>query len=155
MGFRSVSYNIEKMAESLGTNKEAVVKAMKDARQGGFARLFKFEDKGKFGSGQIATSTRKDRESPWETDFQDGFVAFVGEAYAKAKRMDIPKSGVPIIILNCEVRVRKGNNDKMFTNYTIFDFDTYNSGGTSGETASKPKSAPKQAEEDDDNELPF
>ena len=160
MGFRCSTYNINKLAESFGMNKESVVDALKNARVGGFARMFKFEDKGTFGTGSISTSRRKDENSPWETDFQDGYVAFAGEAYKKAKELNIPENGIAITILNCEVRNKwDANTKKMYTNFYIYDFDIY---GASNDNATKQAAPPKkpaaqQSKNDDydESELPF
>lgn len=168
MGFSNVTYNPKKLAEYLNMDEAVVFEALRACRRGGYAKVWSFEDKGEFGVGRVTVSSRKDADSPYETQFQDGFVCFSGRAYELIKTLDIPeKKGVSIIILNCDVRNKYvAKTEKMYTNFYIYDFEVYNGKNSSGASATKrpAKAAPKKPEPapdvqgdvyDDEDELPF
>lgn len=164
MGFRCATIDIDKLAEQLNMNANDLRTSVRNARVGGFARLWSFEDKGNFGTGRVSVSARKDKNSDYETQFQDGFVCLSGGAYQKAKEMDIPENGVSIIILNCDVRNKYDDSKKkMYTNFYIYDFDTYNNSENNkqkanSKTESKKKPVPPVEDtetEVEDDELPF
>ena len=160
MGFRCATMNVDKLADALGIETNELREKMRSSRSGGFARLWNFEDKGSFGTGRLSVSSRKDANSDYETQFQDGFVCFSGGAYNKAKVLDIPENGVSVIILSCDVRNKwDQKTKKMYTNFYVYDFDTY--GGDTPEKkptakGKKPKQEPeKSSDADDADELPF
>ena len=167
MGFRCATINVEKLAEALEMDVNELSTKVKSARSGGFARLWSFDDKETFGTGRLSVSSRKDADSDYETQFQDGFVCFSGGAYRKAKELDIPENGVSIIILSCDVRNKwDQKTKKMYTNFYVYDFDVYNGNASSDKadtksakkTAAASKKKPKKeepVETDDNDDLPF
>lgn len=167
MGFRCATINVDKLADALGIETNELREKMRSSRSGGFARLWNFEDKGSFGTGRLSVSSRKDANSDYETQFQDGFVCFSGGAYNKAKELDIPENGVSIIILSCDVRNKwDQKTKKMYTNFYVYDFDAYGDNSSGGKptekqskSASKAKKPKQEVEEsadtDDTDELPF
>ena len=169
MGFRCASINMDKLAESLGMEVTDLKSKVRSARNGGYARLWNFEDKGTFGSGRLSISARRDPNSAYETQFQDGFVCFSGGAYEKAKELVIGEQGISIIILSCDVRNKWDNKTKkLYTNYYIYDFDipegsdesannqTTNTGKSTATKKSTKKPEPNtDANDDADDDLPF
>lgn len=160
MGFRSATININKLAEQLNMNIEDLTTAVRNSRSGGLARLWAFEDKGDFGSGRVNVSSRKDQNSDYEQQFQDGFVSFFGDAYKKAKELNIPEKGVAIIILSCDVKNNYvAKNKKMYTNYYIYDFEVLDATESRASAAAQKKPQTKNPTSapvvDDDDDLPF
>lgn len=165
MGFRCATINIDKLAEQLNMNADELRTTVRNARVGGFARLWSFEDKGNFGTGRISVSAKKDQTNEYETQFQDGYVCFSGGAYQKAKGMKIPENGVSIIVLNCDVRNKYDDSKKkLYTNYYIYDFDTYSSAENNNSQSNNKSAASKKKTvapvdnteiEADEDELPF
>ncbi len=141
--------------------------------RGGYARIWTIEDKGNYSIGKVSTSKKKKDESGYETDFQDGFVRFVGSAHEKVKGLDIPNNkdgnpvGVGIQISSCDVTTPyDAEKKKSYTNYVIFafDFTDSNTNSTAPAAKSSKKStakasskAKKQVEEtnEEDDDLPF
>lgn len=174
MGFRCATINIEKLADQINMDVEELKTAARNARVGGFARLWSFEDKGNFGLGNISVSQRNQQSNEYETQFKDGFVCFSGGAYQKVKDIDIPENGVSIIILNCDVRNKYDKEKKqMYTNFYVYDIELSNNsnGNTNGnrtqrnnKASSNKKPAPhientapvdNNFTEVEDEELPF
>jgi hypothetical protein len=107
---------------------------------GGYARIWAVEDKCKYSTAEVSTS-RKNQDGTYETDFQNKFVRLVGNAHELGKSITEP---VNIQIKNCDVtRYWSKEKEKEYINFTIFDFDIQNGGG--GKT-----SAPKTPKADDD-----
>ena len=137
--------------------------------RGGYARVWSVENKGNYSVGKVSTSKKKKDESGYETDFQDGFVRFVGSAHEKVCNLDIPTNkdgnslGVGIQITSCDVTTPyDAEKKKTYTNYVIFAFDLADGSATTTEksskkSASKASKAKKQVEESDeeDSDLPF
>ena len=80
--------------------------------RGGFARVWSFENKGKYSTARLSTSkkTQDDEGNDvWTTDFQDGYVRFIGSAHTKLQGLEIPTNakgdskGLTIQITSCEV----------------------------------------------------
>lgn len=123
-------------------------KVLDDGRLvGGFARVWKVEDKGKYSVVQLSTSNRKE-DGSYETDFQNNFVRFVGKAHTMAQGITDP---VNIQIKNCDVtRYWSKEKEKEYINFVVFDFDFWEANKKSGP---KPKLDP--ISEDVDDEMPF
>ena len=137
---------------------------------GGYARVFKAEDKGKYSVVNLCCSKKNKETGEYDTDFQSGIVRFIGAAHEKISGMDIGPKGVPIQIISCDVTVQV-YNEKYYTNYIVYDFDVQESNssgskssgsksGTSKKTKKKTakpekKEEPSEEEEDEDSELPF
>lgn len=160
MGFRSATININKLAEQLNMNIEDLTTAVRNSMSGGLARLWAFEDKGEFGNGRVNVSSRKDQNSDYVQSFQDGFVNFYGDAYQKAKELNIPEKGVAIIILSCDVRNNYvAKTKKMYTNYYIYDFEVLDAAEPRASAPAPKRTPPKHPTSapvvDDDEELPF
>ena len=127
--------------------------------KGGYARVWKVEDKGNYSVVQLSTS-KKSKEGTYETDFQDGFVRFVGAAHNKIKNKDVPEKGVFIqITLNDTTSTYNRETKVKYTNFVVFDFEFYNSssGGSNDKTAEKTtaKTAKKTKDIEIEEDLPF
>ena len=134
--------------------------------RGGFARIWSIEDKGNYSIAKISTSKKND--GGYETDFQDGFVRFIGAAHDKAKELKITEKGVLIQITSCEVTTPYNSETKKgYVNYAVFSFDIPDSGNkkntvtakkdtksTAKPTSKKPKNEVDEDECEDDD-LPF
>lgn len=165
MGFRSCGYNHKTLAAELGVSEDAAKAALAKSRVGGIARVFSFEDRNTFGSCRMSIS-KKLEDGTYEPTFQDGYVGFFGGAYDKIKGVEIPEGGIPIVIVSCDV-VNKWVKEtkKMYTNFTVYDFDFFENNYAPAPAAkpaaskSKTKAAPKVDnegfEEVEDNDLPF
>lgn len=131
--------------------------------RGGFARIFKVEDKGKYAQVSLATSKKKQNAEgdaiTYETDFQDGFVRFIGAAYEEVMKLKIGEKGTTIQITSCEVTNHYDPTKKVtYTNYCVYSFVVPEQNGrgnsnVSAKTASSP--AKKEVEPEPDEELPF
>ena len=162
MGFRSNSYNLEKVAAALKVDQSKLETALKSNQIGGFARIWSVEDKGRFSVAKVSTSKKRKDSEGYETDFQSGFVRLVGEAHNKVQGIEVTEKGVGIQITNCEATTPyNAETKKGYNNYVIYDFDLLDGNTSSGSakksTASKTsKSKKKEVEEDeDDTDLPF
>lgn len=135
--------------------------------RGGFVKIWKVENKGKYSIVQMSSS-RKDAEGNYNTDFQHNFVSFVGKAHNDVQNEVIPeKGGLTIQILSCEVtRKYDAGKNAEYTNFSVFDYavpevdSTTNTRSASAGTGAKSKKqtakpAPAEAPDDDDDELPF
>ena len=86
--------------------------------RGGYARLWSIEDKGNYSVGKISTSKKRKDGEGYETDFQDGFVRFIGSAHEKAKTINLTEKGITIQITSFEVTTPYDvNSKKKYTNY--------------------------------------
>lgn len=133
---------------------------------GGYARVFKAENMGKFSSVNLATSKKDAESGEYVTDFQSGFVSFIGQAHTKIQEQEIGEKGLPIQILSCDVTIHHSDDGKYYTNYTVFDFNVNETktvkneeySKSSGKTAKKPvkkKEPEDDASEEEDEDLPF
>lgn len=119
-------------------------------RQGAFARVFSVENKGKYSQGRISISRKNKETNVYETEFQDGYVRFVGEAHQNIITAGLPTpaeynkdvhKGITIKINSCDVtNFFMGQDGKVsYTpHYTIFGFEF-------------PDAAPKSANTQDNN----
>lgn len=138
MGFSHARPNVQKIAEVLGVDKQALEDALKKYTFGGFAKVWAVDNKEKYSVGYV-TIGRKNKESgAYETEFQDGFVRFVGRAHELVNKANLPtleenkakrggSDGLSIKITNCDTsNFYKGENGKVSysPHYTIFDFET-------------------------------
>lgn len=124
---------------------------------GGWAKIWKVEDKGNYSVAQVSVSRKKD--DGYETEFQNNFVRLVGRAHEIGKNIGQPQGGANIQILSCDVTNRYDKDKKQeYTNFVIFDFSM-----DGGNVAATPKkSAPAKADsgfmnipDGVDEELPF
>lgn len=130
-------------------------------KRGGYARLWSIEDKGNYSVGRISTSKKRKDSDTWETDFQDGFVRFIGSAHQKVKDLVIPEGkGISIQITSCDVTTPYNpETKKSYINYLVFAFDIPDSNNiTTSKTttkSSKPKAKTVDIEDDTQEDLPF
>lgn len=136
--------------------------------RGGFVKIWKVENKGKYSTVQMS-SWKRDENENFYTDFQHNFVSFVGKAHEDVQNEVIPeKGGLTIQILSCEVTKKyDAENNVEYTNFSVFDYvvpegdGTANTRPASAGTGAKSKKqttkpAPAEApDKDDDDELPF
>lgn len=123
---------------------------------GSYAKLWKIEPvEGKnYYHGQISTS-RKNQNGEYETDFSANFVNFVGKAAETASKL---KNGDRIHVVNCGVTNSYDKEKKVtYTNYTIFECESANSPGKTQQTEKKTKktNTKNTSAYNDDDELPF
>lgn len=130
--------------------------------RGGFARLWSVENKGKYSTAKMSTSTKPKGSDTYETDFQDGFVRLIGSAHEKASKMSIGEKGVTIKIISCEVKTPyDAEKKRVYTNYIVYDFDVpdVNSSAEQKKTDSNKtdnkKSDTKASSVVEEEELPF
>ena len=132
-------------------------------RTGAYARIWNIDNKGKYSICNISISKRKKDSDEFETEFQDGFVSFVGEAHEFVKDMNVPQGGIPIKIGACDVTTKYDPNKKTtYVNYAIFgvedaSFDKPAEGKKTAAAKSTAKSKKSDADmlDDDDAQLPF
>jgi hypothetical protein len=93
-----------------------------------YCTLWGIEDKGKYSVVEMSTS-RKDKETgEYTTDFSSKFVRFIGEAHNKLKKYGYSRKD-RIKLTNCGVTTDKGNDDRWYTNFLVFDFEDANGDG--------------------------
>ena len=132
--------------------------------RGGYARVWEVENKGNYSVVKLNTS-KKNKEGSYETDFQDGFVRFIGTAHEKIKDVSLTKKGVGIQIKSCDVtNTYDPEKKKTYINYLVFAFDFTDSEAEPKKDSKKPAKAakkttrPKEEEDEvniDDDDLPF
>ena len=86
---------------------------------GGYATIWKVDDRGKYSNVQLSTSKRKE-DGTYETDFS-GFASFVGKAHTMAQGIT-EMTRIQIKHMDVTKRYVK-EQDKEYVNYTVFDFD--------------------------------
>lgn len=133
--------------------------------RGGFARVWSVEDKGNYSICKISTSKKRKDGDGYDTDFQDGFVRFIGSAHEKIKSMNVTDKGVAIQITSCEVTTPyNAETKKGYTNYAVFAFnEPEGSGGDSGKKKSTAKTSKAKTkaktdpvpDEESEDDLPF
>lgn len=165
MGLRQADINREKLAKILNVSVDAVNSALEQTKVGGFARIWEIEDKGNYSVAKISTSKKRKDGDGYETDFQDGFVRFIGSAHEKSKTLAVTEKGVAIQITSCEVTTPYNTETKKgYTNFAVFAFNipegNENSSTTKGSkksTAKTSKAKTKKVAEVDEqeDELPF
>lgn len=130
-------------------------------RQGAFARVWSAENKGKYSICNVTTSKKNKDTGNYETDFQEGFVRFIGTAHDVISQMAIPeKKGVSIKITSCEVTKYYDKEKKQsYTNYAVYGIETDEDKSDEkpkSKTKSKKSNSKADFESDyEDNDLPF
>lgn len=116
--------------------------------QGNYATVWSVEDKGNYSIVELSTSA-KNRDGDYETDFSHKFVRFIGKAHEAAsslQRKDRIKLG------GCGVtNFYDKKKDREYVNFKVFDFETPDDRRRKVED--KPKAEAKPERDDDD--LPF
>ena len=160
MGFRSNSYNIEKIAAALKVDESKLKAAMKANQVGGYARVWNVEDKGNYSVVKVSTSKKRKDGDGFETDFQTNFVRFVGEAHKLLSSINVPEKGVGIQITNCEATTPYSSETKKgYNNYVVFSFDLIDGNASGGSKKASPAKSSKnkhtEADDEDSADLPF
>lgn len=135
--------------------------------KGGYAKVWAYEDRGKYGVGAVSTSKKPHGEDTYTTDFSSNYVKFIGESHEKAKQFSLPAKNdrnstekiIPasIQITACDVTVTYSQEkQKWYTEFVIFDFDEVE-GKSSAKPKQKPKEQPQEVESGsgEDEDLPF
>lgn len=134
--------------------------------RGGFARVWSIENKGNYTTAKLSTSKKRKDGDGYETDFQDGFVRFIGSAHDKINKVVIGEKGITIQITSCEVTSSPYNSEKKkcYTNYAVFAFNVPDGNGTTSGSKSKAATKTKTKAntkpsvdivEEEDEDLPF
>lgn len=133
-------------------------------QNGQFARIWEFSDKGNYGVVNMSTSKKNKNTNEYETDFQHKFVTVAGQAYEFVKKLNIPKSGVPVKIGNCATTNKyDANKQTTYWNCAVFQLEdgSFNgNGGNSAPAASKGNKktsnySANYANDDAEMQLPF
>lgn len=125
-------------------------------RQGAYAKVWKIEDKGNYSVGQVSISRRNEETNVYETEFQDGFVSFVGTAHNEIKGVQIPKNGLAIKISSCDcTNCYDKEKNIMYENHAIFGFELPDSYDKKIDTSKTTKTSQAVNEEADEDDLPF
>ena len=124
---------------------------------GAWVKVWKCEKgQGNYYMAQMSSS-RKNQEGQYETDWSDGRVRLVGTAAKQAEKI---KAGDRLQIENCGVTNTYDKEKKTtYTNYVIFAFsnNAYNNAQTQPNKPTKSTKTTKasEASETSDDELPF
>lgn len=89
-------------------------------KDGNFAKVWELEDKGKWTRVNMSTSRKNKDDGTYKTDFSSKFVKFIGKAHEMAKHL---KENDRIKIVECGTTVEKGNDEKWYTNFLVFNFE--------------------------------
>lgn len=103
-------------------------------RQGALARLWSYDDEGRYGTGNMSISDKNKESGEYKITFQDGFVRFVGSAHEKAMSLNLPtfeefragsyNRGASFRIMSCDAtKTYDKEKKKTYTNFTIFDIE--------------------------------
>ena len=118
---------------------------------GGYATVWKVEDKGKYSSVQLSTSKKKE-DGTYENDFSD-FVSFVGPAHEMAKGIT---EMTRIQIRNADVtKYYSKKTDKNYYNFTVFEFDFMNAPSNNASKKPKNTEAFMEIPDSDEEEMPW
>jgi len=129
-------------------------------KQGGFAKIWKLENKGNYHVAEMSTSKKNKNTDQYETDWSNKFVRLVGTAHNQADKLDITHN---VKIGACEV-TNKYDKDKntTYTNYVVFGFEENDKkeNGTKNTTPKPDPSAKTDGyypinESVEDDDLPF
>jgi hypothetical protein len=132
-------------------------------RQDAYARVWSAENRGKYTTCRVSISKKNKETNAYTTEFQDGFVRFVGKAHELISNTQIDnKKGLPIKILSCDVtNLYTAPEGKVSydPHYTIFDFEIQgdNSMSVIANAVTKPNvnDFMPNPDDTDDTELPF
>lgn len=111
-------------------------------RVGAFARLWKVEPHEKYTTGQLTVSKKNKETGNYETEFQDGFVRFIGEAHNVVKGLTPDeKKGITVKINDCDVQTKYNPETKTRSiSYIVWSCELPDGAPTGGGTApAKPK----------------
>ena len=125
--------------------------------RGGYARIWSVDKKDKYTTGKCSTS-HKVKDGGYETDFQDGYVRFIGKAHEKISSVhSIPEKGLPIQITSCEVKTPyNAETKKSYTNYIIYDFELQDGNGSNqNQSKAAPQKTKPSVNVAADDDLPF
>lgn len=115
-------------------------------RTGAYATIWGVEDKGNYSVVELSTS-KKNKEGKYETDFSSKFVRFCGTAHTMAKDL---KRNDRVKLGNCEVSTFKNKEGNWGYSFAVFSFENPE------ENNAKPKEAPVEAtNNDDEDDLPY
>ena len=156
MGFSSCRYDESKIAEKLGVDIEALRDAMSDAAIGSYATVWSVEPKSEtFVKARISTSRKNKQTGEYESDFS-GFVSFVGTVAAKRAASLKEKDRIKLLKVDVSSRYDK-ENDRTYTNYNIFDFETQsgNAGSNKASHVDVMSAVDDGEVEPDEDKLPF
>lgn len=85
-----------------------------------YAKIWKITDNGKYSTVELSTS-KKNREGEYETDFSSKFVRFVGKAHTLAAQLN---GNEKIRLGSCGVTNKfDKERQKAYTNFIVFDFE--------------------------------
>lgn len=169
MGFTSCKISEQKLAEALGIDVETVKAALKEARYGGYAKIWSVEDMGNYSTANISVSKKNKETEKYDTEFQEGFVRLVGQAHEFMKGRAIPENGLSVMMTSTDETNKYDNaKKKMYYNHVIFGLEDA-SGDTPAPSATQSKKSAKSGGkksasnsksdfamlDDDDAQLPF
>lgn len=121
--------------------------------QGAFAKVWGFEDKGKYSLVSMSTSKKDHETGDYKYDFSSKFVRFVGKAHDHLATL---QENGRIKIGECAVTVMPGQDGKWYTNFTVYSFENADEAGANSPRVSNAmvdESDQFVAEEEDD--LPY
>lgn len=131
-------------------------------RQGAYAKVWSVENKGNYSVGNVSISRKNTNSNLYETEFQDGYVRFVGDGHEAIKGLQIPKGGIWIQITSCDVTHKyDAATERVYTNFVIFGLDVMDDNSRGNRTnknssnTNKSKKAHVPEESSDENPLPF
>ena len=113
---------------------------------GSYATVWKVEDKGNYSVVSMSTS-KKNKDGNYETDFSSQIVRFLGTAHKQASTL---KERDRIKLGNCGVTITKSDDYRYFTNFLVFSFEAQDGGKNKTST---PVTA--AATSDSEEDLPF
>lgn len=130
---------------------------MRKNRVGGAAKIWRFENKGKYSVAEMSYSKKfKDGDylqgtlvNGYDLQWQSKFVRLVGQAHKFINEAEIPSGGLWVRLLNYDVTNKYDREaGKEYTNYTVYSLEKlppYNgqsNNATETEKAQSPKSDP-------------
>ena len=133
---------------------------------GRYAKIWSFEDKGKWGTVNLSVSKKDKETGVYKTDFKDGFVSVVGSAYETIKAATIdPNHGLTVRIASCDVTNSYNNAQGKASykpHYTLFGVEIPDDNGKGAPAQTKKESKPDKVDDFvniadgiGDEELPF
>ena len=122
-------------------------------RNGNYAKVWKFEDKGNYSVVEISTSKKNKQTDQYETDFASKFVRFIGQAHTDIQAL---QEGVKIKLGDVEVTNSYNKETKQgYTNFLVLSFELAEYQDNTPSPSNVDSSGFMAVTDDIESELPF
>ncbi|MDD3138940.1 MAG: hypothetical protein PHX08_08215 [Lachnospiraceae bacterium] len=122
-------------------------------KTGAHAKVWKFENKGKYSIVELSTSKKDVKTNQYETDFSEKFVRFIGKAHTDLQQLH---DGDSIKLKDVEVTNSYNKETKKgYTNFLVFSFEEVTSNQSHSNAPSDTQPSFMEIPPTDKDALPF